>query len=308
MANGLVSTNSSLAQNPSQPNLGSQARTASVPRPPHAILTNGSTSSNSQGVPHAPMQAAHMQVPPRIPPQMSSSDIRIFQEVNRVQAEQQRYLQQQQRQQLHPQANGHISPNMSSLSTGSQANPSNLTSLQGRSSSPSMNGVSVSAGSLSSPHMANPAQPQTLSSGMMPAVNQIASQIKARNPQASPEQISQMTTDRLNQYRIGHAQAQAAMQAAAGNGASTLSNNVQIPPQPSHPNSMANGSPMNSHQYTQMLMSQQSSQPSRNGAGSSGPRPASRSATPQIHRPPSAQGHQASASPRPSQVPIAGGQ
>ncbi|KAL9614784.1 MAG: hypothetical protein Q9167_000775 [Letrouitia subvulpina] len=308
-ANGLGPTNHSLAPNPSGAGLGNQANPVAVSRQPHNVQANGSISSNHQGVPHAPMQAAHMHAPPRIPPPMGSDNMRIYQEVSRVQAEQQRYLQQQ-RQQIHSQANGHNSPSIGSMTLGPQTNSTNLSNLQGRSSSPSINGTSALSGSSSSPQMTNLAQPQALSSGMMPAVNQIASQIKARNPQASPEQISQMTTDRLNQYRLAHGHVQAhaaAMQAAAGGSTSTVSNNLQVPSQPSHPAAIANGSQMSQQHYAQMMRSQQSSQQNRNGTSINGQRPASRSVTPQIHRTPSAQGHQPSASPRLSQLPVAGG-
>ena len=89
-------------------------------------------------------------------------------------------------------------------------NTRELASLHGR-SSPSINGVPPPSGSSSSPRMT---QPQALSSGMTPAVNQLSSQFKARHPQASPEQITRMTTDQL--YKMSNDARQQAMQAAAG--------------------------------------------------------------------------------------------
>lgn len=284
--------------------------------------TNGVLPPNAHGVPHAPMQPnaqAQMQMHQRMAPTVAH-DTRVLQEVSRVQAQQQAF-QQQVRQQGHPQPNGHAgSPNMQNPSLLSQNPASMLASVQGH-SSPSTNGVPPPAGSSTSPRMT---QPQALSSGVTPAINHITSQVKARHPQASPEQITRMTTDQL--YQMSEARRNA-MQAAAGNAnLNAVANNSNIGLQAHSPMQqaalMANaGSPiLNSAHYAQIMRSQQASQQRGantgggqgmngnnvngngiNGNGMNGAaRNGSRSATPMIQRTGSAQGGT-----RPSQSPSA---
>lgn len=298
---------------------GNQPRPPPMPRLVNGATSNGILPTNAQGIPHAPMQP-HMQMQPRMPPQMGSDNMRVYQEATRVQQEQQRYL--QQRQQHHPQATqvgSSASPNMGNPSLMAPSNSAVLASLQaGRSGSP--NGVPPPpSGSSSSPRMTNSTtQPQPLSSGMVPAVNQISNHMKARHPQASPEQITKMTTEHLNQYRMSHVHA--AMQAAAGasNASAAAANaNIAVPGAssalPQQQQALMNGnSPMlNPQQYAQMMRLQQSNQQDRNGVGPGvmGANGGSRSATPQNHRSGSAQGGGGpSQSPRPSQAQMAGGQ
>lgn len=298
-----------------------QPRPPAIPRLVNGATSNGILPTNPQGIPHAPMQP-HMQMQPRMPPQMGSDNMRVYQEATRVQQEQQRYLQQQ-RQQHHPQATqvgSSASPNMGNPSLMAPSNSAVLASLQGgRSGSP--NGVPPPpSGSSSSPRMTNSStQPQPLSSGMVPAVNQISNHMKARHPQASPEQITKMTTEHLNQYRMSHVHA--AMQAAAGaSNASAAAANANIalsgaspaPLQQQQQALMNGNSPMlNPQQYAQMMRSQQSNQQNRNGGGPGvmGANAGSRSATPQNNRSGSTQGGGGpSQSPRPSQAQMAAGQ
>ena len=201
-----------------------------------------------------------------------------------------------------------------------------LTSMQGRSGSPSMNGVSAPAGSLSSPQMTNHSQPQRLSSGVIPTINHIQNSVKNRNPQASPEMIERLTTETLDHhYRLTQSSvtAAAAMQAAAGPNLSTLQNNMNInllsPPiqqqQQQQPppimNGLSNTSVLSREHYAQLLRSQQSQQ---RATTMNGVRTVSRSATPQTHpqthhRSGSNQGGPPpSRSPRPGQAQMAGGQ
>lgn len=201
-----------------------------------------------------------------------------------------------------------------------------LTSMQGRSGSPSMNGISAPAGSSSSPQMTNHTQPQRLSSGVVPAINHIQNSLKNRNPQASPEMIERMTTETLDHhYRITQSSvtAAAAMQAAAGPSLSTLQNNMNInllspslqqqqQQQPPMMNGLSNTSVLSREHYAQLLRSQQSQQ--MPASTMNGVRAVSRSATPQTHpqthhRSGSNQrGPPPSRSPRPSQAQMAGGQ
>lgn len=301
-----------------QHGISNQSRPPQMPRSSSGIHSNGPFAANQQGIPHAPMQPAHMPGLARLPPQMGSDNMRVFQEVTRVQAEQQRFLQQQrqQQQQQHPQLNGQTSPNLGSSNFMPPNGSSSHNTFQRRSGSPSVNGAPTPNGSSSSPRMTNPSQPQALSSGMMPTINQIMSQLRARNPNATQEQISQMATDRLKQYHVTHSHAHAAMQAAAGSNANTNAmngnaiSNLQAPSQQQPPTAIMNANPLTTtQQYAQMIRNQQQHQQNRNsGTPYSGQQPSSRGATPQIHRTPSAQGSHPSPSLVPSQAQAAGGQ
>ena len=222
-----------------------------------------------------------------------TNDMRIYMEANRQQ-EQQRYLQQQQQRQQHQsQPNNHNGasspPSSSNLNGTSQINSAavlaNFQATNGISSPAHNGGSGALSGTSVSPRLANPMQAQGLSSGMVPAVNTISREIKLRHPQASPEQVSKMTTDSLNQYRMSHSQA--AMAAAVGNSASNnLNTGLQVPMQQQAMMNGVSSSPMmNPAMYTQMMRSQQPAPPNRNGSSSvNGTRPPSRSATPLVHR------------------------
>ncbi|KAI4102320.1 MAG: hypothetical protein LQ339_004675 [Xanthoria mediterranea] len=308
-------------------NLGGQPRAAPMPRPSNGAQGNNAF-HNQPGIPHAPMQPTAMPGSARLPPQMGPENIRIFQEANRVQAEQQRFLlQQRQQQQQHPHMNGQTSPNVTNSNFMPSSGPSSHVAFQGRSASPSMNGQATASGASSSPRMTNPSQPQALSSGMMPTINQIMSQLQARNPNATQEQIGQMATDRLKQYTT-HSHAHAAMQAAAGTGGSSSANvlngagmsnnamnsnlvgNLTAVSHQQPATAIMNGSPaVSTQQYAHMIRNQQQHQQNRSsGTPFSGQRPSSRSGTPQIHRTPSAQGGHPSPSPVASQAQVVGGQ
>ena len=272
--------------------------------------TNGVLPTSSHGVPHAPMQQnlqVQMQMQQRLPPNMAS-DTRMVQEVARVQAEQQYH--QQLRQQRHAQATGQSgSPPMQNPNLLPQNNPAMLTSLQGR-SSPSMNGIPNATVSSTSPRMT---QPQTLSSGMTPAVNQLHARYKARHPQATPDQINRMTNEALVKMTTNEVR-QYALQAAAGNAnANAVANNSGMGLQglsPQQPAPMTNGNnPMSTaQQYAQFMRTQQASQQLRAGSAAAGQN-GSRSATPLIQRTGSAQGGpRPSQSPNARQVGLAGGQ
>lgn len=292
--------------------MGQMRQMPHITRLPNGTQVPSTLPTNTHGVPHAPMQP-QISIQQRMPAQMIPDNTRIMQEAARLQEQQRRYLAAQtQHQHPHPQSNGQVGnptspPNMSHLNAlNHQSNASLYGGLQGRSGSPSMTGGTATTGSNSPPRMNNPSQPQPLSSGMVPVVNQMQNQIKARHPQASPEQVKAMTTESLHQYRMS----QAAMQAAAGNPNVTglpNHNGLNGLTSQSQQQAMMNGvnaSPMmtpNTAQYAALMRSQQQAQQSRNASagGMSAPRPASRSVTP---------GHAPSQSPRPSQAQMAGGQ
>lgn len=304
----------------SVPNTHPQAGPANLVRPTPPLprimaesQQNGGLSApgNPQGVPHAPMQSHPMQS--RVPPQMTSN---IYHEATRVQQEQQRYLAQQ-RQQQHPQStvqpSNSASPNLGNPKLMSQSNSGMIVGLQGQSGSPSINGAPTPTGSSSSPRMTTPSQPQSLSSGVVPTVSHISNQIKTHNPLASPEQITKMTTERLNAFRN---QAQvAAMQAAAGTNAAAAAGNTNINNLPHQQQPIMNGvgantGMINPQQYAQMMRNHQSNQQNRNNVNAiNGVRSGSQGATPQAHRSGSAQaGPPPSQSPLPVQAQMAGGQ
>lgn len=115
-------------------------------------------------------------------------------------------------------------------------------------------------------------QPQSLSSGVVPAISAISHEIKARNLGASPEQIKRLTNEQLAaQYQ--HRLSQSAMNAAAGG------SNGQAPGMPNDSSNQAN------HQrYAQMIRAQQASQSKVGGPVTNGVHPPSRGATPQTQR------------------------
>ena len=275
-------------------------------RPPNG-QTNGILPTNGHGVPHAPMQPSaqmplHMQQ--RVPPNMVSDAPRIVQEAVRVQAEQQAIHQLRQRQ---PHSIGQSgSPPTQNHSLLSQNSPAMLASLQGRSST--------------SPRI----QAQSLSSGLTPAINQISSHIRARHPQFTDEQISKMTTDQLSRMSADHGRQQlsqseiarqSAIQAAAGNANANavMRNNsiaLQAPGLMQQQAAMLAGPhTLAPQQYAQLMHSQQATQQRGASIGSAHGINGSRSCTPMMQRPGSAQG-----APRPSQSPgarqvgLAGGQ
>ena len=267
-----------------------------VPQIPRLMnaQTNGVLPTNSHSVPHAPMQPnMQVQIPQRVPPMPPD---RMIHEASRLR-EQQAYVRQQQQQQ-HAQTSGASgSPPLQHPNMLSQTNSAMLASLQGR-SSPSINGAPPPLGSSSSPRMT---QPQALSSGMTPAVNQISSQFKARHPQASPEQITRMTTDQL--YKMSN-EARQAMQAAAGtsNAAAVAANanmGLQVPSSMGQQVPMmtnGGGGPiLNSQQYAHLMRQQHIQQ---RGANTGGQGLNSGSRNDMVQRTGSAQG-----APRPSQSP-----
>lgn len=300
----------------SHPQIRGGGGDASRPAPQIPRLMNGQNNgilpTNSHSVPHAPMQPnMQVQMQQRAPPMAPD---RIIHEASRLR-EQQVYLRQQQQQQ-HAQSNGVSgSPSLQHPNMIPQTNAAMLASLQGR-SSPSINGAPPPLGSSSSPRVT---QPQALSSGMTPAVNQISSQFKARHPQASPEQITRMTTEQL--YKMSNEARQQAMQAAAGNSnaaavATNANMGLQVPSSMQQQATMmaigGGGSMFNmgnpQQQYAQHMRQHQSQQRGA-GTGGQGMNNGSRSATPMVQRTGSAQG-----GPRPSQSPnsrpvgLAGGQ
>ncbi|KAJ5327807.1 hypothetical protein N7452_008197 [Penicillium brevicompactum] len=251
---------------------------------------------------------------PGLPIQTSPDNTRVIREANRLQ-EQQRLLQsrqgqphpQQGQQQFHNQQFGQQgSPNMNmSNVNGTPNNAAMMAAMQnqGGMQSPSFPGNTPQGVSVPSPRMG---QPNPLSSGVVPQISTLQSQIQRNNPTLPPEQVTKMATERLNQYQQQQQQQrlsqQAAINAAAGSiNAGAVQNNYQVPHDtnfqtPSAPN-MTNGgsgvqipqnqgfSPMMRVPQPQQNRVGPTSSPAMNGAVNQ----PSRSATPQNQRSGSAQ-------------------
>ena len=278
----------------------------SIP-PVNGMLPSGAPNVNGQGgmrsgnIPQAPMQS-HAQGQQRMPHEM-----RMMMEASRVQAEQVQYLQaqRQQRYQSANGANGHSSsPQSTAMNNTAQSSAAMLASLQAANGklSPTANGVSGPQRLSSSPQLANAVQARQLSSGVVPLVSQIATQLKAVHPNASDEQLRQMAADRMTQ-QLRSQNSQAAMHAAAGNNLPTNGMSTQLP----QPGMGFGNTMLNPQLYAQYMHSQQSSQQNRGGVnGINGVRPSSRSNTPQMRNGGSQAG--TGQSPRPPQAQMAGTQ
>ncbi|KAL2867954.1 MYB and HSA domain protein [Aspergillus lucknowensis] len=261
--------------------------------------------------------------------QASPDNARVIREANRLQ-EQQRLLQSRQQQQHHqlqqpqpqpasqpqgqqqqlpqqPQAQqpqqqfhaqpqfvpqGSNSPNMNMPTVnGNPNNPAVMAALQagGGMQSPQFHNTTPQGVSTPSPRMG---QPNLLSSGVVPTISSIQSQIQRNNPNMPIEQVNKLATDRLHQYQQQR-MSQVAMNAAAGN--LGVQPNYQVPHDGNFqtPQSGMNGGPgmqvPQSQGFSPMMRVQQPAQQNRTGTGSS---PAmgvampqqSRSATPQTQR------------------------
>lgn len=165
----------------------------------------------------------------------SPEHMRILYEANRLQQQQQLMLaaRQQQQQQHHQQQGStsttgqHSSPNMQNAGiAGANGNPNSPAFLAALAASngvasPSMAGAHTNGvGNAGSPRLPNG---HSLSSGVMPAISQLAANIQRQHPEMSPEDIQRLATSQLNQYRQQAAQNvsqksmnQAALNAAAG--------------------------------------------------------------------------------------------
>ena len=280
----------------------------------NGVSLNAST-SGPQNVPHAPMQPL-MQMSQRVPSNMSN-DMNRYHEAARQQADQQKYLIQQRLQQ--PQGNQQpgksASPNMANMSSAPH-NPSMYAPMQnGRAASPAVNGNYPSNAASASPRIGS-SQPQPLSSGMVPIVNQMQNHVRNSNPGASPEQIKALTTEAMNsQYRLSQAQ-QAALQAVPANNIASMVGGSGIngiasslPTQQAMMNGTAAGQLTSSQQYAALIRQQQQQQQQQqnqhnrtSGAGMGNMRPGSRGGTPQMHPGGTSQ------SPRPSSAQAVSGQ
>ncbi|KAI9739687.1 MAG: chromatin modification- protein VID21 [Cirrosporium novae-zelandiae] len=279
----------------------------------HPSLQGMPGSSMINGVLPPNIQMARNPIPPLAPGmnglqrqqgQMSPENVRVFMEANRVQQQQQNYLQRQQQQQQqqmaiqmqHPNQNG---PSGAS-SVGGMASPANNPAMLAAMhhsgiSSPSIPNAMVGVGPSGPPRN----HPQSLSNSTVPAVASIIAQMQAQNPHASHDQIKAMANEQLARFQARASQ-QAAMNAAAGN---FKEGALHTPMQ------QLRATPGGIQAYSQMMRQQHPSQ-QQNQAGSgtmTGPRPPSRSATPQSQRTGGMQPGSIQQSPRPPPAQMAGG-
>ncbi|KAJ5542496.1 hypothetical protein N7535_004918 [Penicillium sp. DV-2018c] len=288
------------------PNAGTtQGRALQMQNMPNGAQPNGQMPNGMamKIMPQAPLQ----QTPgarPGIAMQASPDNARVIREANRLQEQQQRALQsrqhpQQGQQQFHNQQFGSQgSPNINmSNANGTPNNPALIAALQnqGGMQSPSFHAGTPQGVSTPSPRMG---QPNPLSSGVVPQISTIQSQIQRTNPNMSPEQVTKLATDRLNQYQQQQQQRlsqQAAMNAASIN-ANAVQANYQVPHEASFqtPNGGSSMQVPQNQGYSPVMRVPQAGQHNRVGPTSS---PAlngamvqpSRSATPQTQRSGSAQ-------------------
>ncbi|KAJ5113328.1 hypothetical protein N7456_001862 [Penicillium angulare] len=304
-----------------QPGAGvNQARPQPIQGMPAGVApANGQLPANAMAMKMMPQSQIPQGVGARPGMQMQTSpdNARVIREATRLQ-EQQRLLQsrqqgqqvpqqgqpQQAQQQFHNQQfapQGSHSPNLNMPNVnGGPNNPAMIATLQaqGGMQSPSFHGATPQGVSTPSPRMA---QPNPLSSGVVPTISTFQNQIQRANPNLPAEQVNKLATDRLNQYQQQRMSQQAAMNAAAG-GMNQVQANYQVPHDggfqtPQQPG-MPNGNPamqvpqnqgfspmMRVPQANQQNRVAPTSSPAMNGAVPQ----ASRSATPQTQRSGSAQ-------------------
>ncbi|OXV10196.1 hypothetical protein Egran_02042 [Elaphomyces granulatus] len=257
---------------------------------------------------------------PGIPMQASPDNARVIREANRLQ-EQQRILQSRQQQQQHqsqPQPQ-QASPPPNVTVPNVNSSPNNTTVLAalqatGGIPNPSFHTPTSQGVSSASPRMG---QLYHLSSGVIPTISSLQTQIQRGNPNMTAEQVTKLATERLHQHQ--QRMSQVAMSAAAGNIGAVATNfqahdgNFAATSQSGIPN----GGPgvQTSQGYSPMMRVAQVGQQNRGGVGNSPvingatvATRASRSVTPQTQRSGSVQAGTATGanqSPRPLQVQMA---
>ncbi len=225
MPNGLQGTGGSSHQ--PRPQSGMQGL-------PNGVPSNGAFPTHMMG--HKGLTQGQMQAGLAAGRGLGNSPehMRVLYEANRLQQQQQLMLaarQQHQHQHQHQGSNGstgqHSSPNMPNAGmVGANGNANSTAFLAALAASngvpsPSMPGAHPNGvGNAGSPRLPNG---HPLSSGVMPAISQLAASIQRQNPEMSPEEIQRLATSQLNMYRQHAAQNvsqksmnQAALNAAAG--------------------------------------------------------------------------------------------
>ncbi|KAJ9645164.1 RNA polymerase II transcription elongation factor SpEAF [Coniosporium tulheliwenetii] len=249
---------------------------------------------NPQGVPQANMQ---VNMRAGLQPQSSSDNLRI--------AMQQRAVQGAAGQPPYP-IQRNMQGGMNGINRGGMPNPAMLAAMANNqhlsgnavsanaAASATMNGTGIPRSS-ASPRMsnANPAsRPQPLSSGHVPAINEISAHIQSQNPHMTPDEVRQLAIERLKSRTNSTRQnALNAAGGAAGLGSQQASQHMgaqsayQQPQPPNHIHA-GSASPRTRPSSSQQQLGQGSPGLSNatlgnGGVVGQGPRPESRSATPQ---------------------------
>lgn len=304
-ASGNVSSNAGIGNGSAVPMQAMpNGRPMNSPLPPNAMPV--------KMVPQPGMQQ-QIAARPGIAIQGSPDNTRIMREANRL-SEQQRMLQSRQQpgqQQFHnaQQFNqqGAHSPNLNVQGmNGNASNAAMIAAMQaaGGMNSPSFHGANGQGISTPSPRMA---QPNHLSTGVVPTITNIQNHIQRNNPNLSPEQVTKLATERLHAYQQQQQRmSQAAMNANAGN-MNAVQSNYQISPDSNFQANGNTGIPNSQTQFSPLMRVAQPTQqnhvpvggsPSMNGSVL----PQSRSATPQAQRSGSAAGTNKSPHPPPAQM------
>lgn len=279
MANAPQQGTNSAAANAAMAARAQQHQAAMQPNFPNANM-NGAMSMGTPGVPQAQMQANMPNSQRMAPPNQARMAGQNGQFPN---ANQQHQFQLQQ-QQINMASN--LTQNMG---MNNMPNANMMASMQGQNMNgnmnSSMNGMPNNAGSprvnQASTNMQSNARP--LSSGHMPQLLQIQNSLKAQHPEWTQEQIVKVASDHLARFLTK--QRTQAMNAAAGSPTMAQSPQIGSNMYIHNGNMNANSpSPNAVQQYQQQLVRQQQMMSRQNGQAGSpgmGPRPSSRSATPQ---------------------------
>lgn len=239
------------------------------PMPPNGMALKMMSQSGTQQTPGAR---------PAMAMQTSPENARVIREANRLQ-EQQRLLQSRQQQhhqgqpqqqfhnqqQFGPQGSHSPGLNMPNVNGGPN-NSGMVAALQAGSGMQSPSFHNTQGVSTPSPRMG---QPNPLSSGVVPTISNIQSQIQRSNPNMTTEQVNKLATERLHQYQQQR-MSQMAMNAAAGN-IGNAQGNYQAPHDGNfQPHGLNGGMQVHQQQgYSPMMRVAQNAQPNRVGVGSS---------------------------------------
>ena len=174
---------------------------------PHSTLPNGSVPANMMGLrmSQGQIQAAGRGMAGHSPENMRA----VYAEVARVQQQQQQILATQARQGM-AQNSSHSPPNMSGASVAN-SNSNNSAILAALATTNGALSPSVAVNGTSGSPRANNSSTigQSLSSGHMPAISQLAANIQARHPEMPPEEVQRQATQHLTIYQKQAAQAAA---------------------------------------------------------------------------------------------------
>ena len=204
-----------------------------IPGLPNGVPSNGASSSNMmpKGFGQQPMQAG-MGAGRGLG--NSPEHMRILYEANRLQQQQQMMLAARQHVQHQQQGSTgstgqHSSPNMPSAGLAgnlSSNSPAFVAAMAASNGVPSPSGQMVHANANGMANAGSPRVPNghALSSGITPAISQLAANIQRMNPDLSPEDVQRAATSQLMSRQAAHSVSQKSMNQAALNAAAGAAN------------------------------------------------------------------------------------